>query len=150
MREFVFSAAGANKLTRGLFNVLRDRALELPDGATTREQFLTTRLVETSPGVVKLANPVGHHDDIPTTVGMLVAELADSPVGGRLDRLRHRHRPLALPTSVPTKRRPSVGSPFHMAEIRARARNAPTLPGGACPILGVTGAWDDPRRRDGI
>lgn len=55
----------------------------LPDDPTTREQFLTTRMVETGPGTVKLNNPRGSHDDIPTVVGMLVATLSATPEVGR-------------------------------------------------------------------
>ena len=44
-----------------------------------RDEFLSTRLVETAPGVVKLSNPRGSHDDIVTAVGMIVADLTERP-----------------------------------------------------------------------
>ncbi len=44
-----------------------------------RDKFLSTRLVETAPGVVKLCNPRGSHDDIVTAVGMIVADLTERP-----------------------------------------------------------------------
>lgn len=81
--EFVFSSAGANRLARSLFNALRDRALSLPDDEETRAEFIATRLVETGPGTVKLANPPGQHDDIVTAVGMIVADLTSRPAPGR-------------------------------------------------------------------
>lgn len=150
VQEYVFSSAGANRVARGLFNALRDRALELPDDATTREQFLSTRLVETGPGVVKLANPVGHHDDIPTTVGMIVAELTANPhMGGQVTVPRGRIQPRAMPSSgsgLPGARRPVSGSPVHAAMVRAAVRNGPRLPSGVRVGLGIPGAWDDPRR----
>ena len=52
VREYVFSAQGANRLARGTHGALRDRALSLPDVVEVRDEFLSTRLVETAPGVV--------------------------------------------------------------------------------------------------
>lgn len=83
VEEYMFTAAGANRLARSLWGALRDRALSLPDDAELRTEFLTTRLVETGPSTVKLQNPSGHHDDIVTAVGMVVADLADRPALGR-------------------------------------------------------------------
>ena len=77
--EFIFSSTGANRIARTLWGALRDRALSLPDDAELREEFLTLRLVETGPGVVKLQNPPGTHDDIVTAVGMVVADIIDKP-----------------------------------------------------------------------
>ncbi|MFP5198678.1 hypothetical protein [Micrococcus luteus] len=82
VREYVFSAQGANRLARGIHGALRDRALSLPDDAEVRDEFLSTRLVETAPGVVKLSNPRGAHDDIVTAVGMVVADLTERPDPG--------------------------------------------------------------------
>lgn len=82
--EFVFSQAGANRLARTLWGALRDRTLELPDEEEIRSQFQTVRLVETGPATVKLENPPGTHDDIPTAVGMLLTELTSSAPVGRV------------------------------------------------------------------
>ncbi|MBN6828085.1 hypothetical protein ACUXMN_000791 [Micrococcus yunnanensis] len=79
VREYVFSAQGANRLARGIHGALRDRALSLPDDVEVRDEFLSTRLVETAPGVVKLSNPRGSHDDIVTAVGMIVADFMERP-----------------------------------------------------------------------
>lgn len=80
--EYIFSAAGASRLARALATALRDRALELPDDEETRAEFISTRLIETGPGVIKLQNPRGAHDDIPTAVGMITTDLmAQSEVG---------------------------------------------------------------------
>jgi len=81
--EFVFSASGANRLARALYGALRDRALDLPDDAETRQEFLSVRMVETGPGTVKLQNPPGTHDDIVTAVGMVVVDLAGRGDPGR-------------------------------------------------------------------
>ncbi|PRZ36578.1 hypothetical protein CLV47_12114 [Antricoccus suffuscus] len=79
----MFSSAGANRLARSLWGALRDRALDLPDDAELRDEFIATRLVETAPGVVKIQNPAGSHDDIVTAVAMVVADLANMPDVGR-------------------------------------------------------------------
>lgn len=77
--EFVFSAAGANRLARSIYTALRDRALSLPDDPEVREEFLAARLVETGPSTVKLQNPPGTHDDIVTAVAMVVSDLLGRP-----------------------------------------------------------------------
>lgn len=77
--EFLFISSEANHLARTLYMSLRNRALELPDDPEVREQFLTARMVETGPSTVKLANPPGTHDDIPTAVGMVAVDLAEHP-----------------------------------------------------------------------
>lgn len=84
--EFVFSSAGANRLARSLFGALRDRSLSLPDDDEVRSEFVSTRMVETGPGTVKLQNPPGAHDDLVAAVGMVVTDLADrpDPTGGRI------------------------------------------------------------------
>ncbi|MGO4957919.1 hypothetical protein ACTQ49_11750 [Luteococcus sp. Sow4_B9] len=145
-----------------MFNALRDRALSLPDDPTTREQFATTRLVETAPGVVKLSNPLGHHDDIVTAVGMVCVDLAGTsgagggisrPAGRRLpaDRTRALAAGLAatLPTTTANGRRAvglsSTGAPSPWLLSKAAKASPRGLPGGG-PIVGVPGAHDDPRR----
>jgi hypothetical protein len=77
--EYVFSQAGANRLAKSLFVALRDRALGLPDDAELVSELRSARLVETGPGVVKLQNPRGSHDDLATAVGMAVVHLGDHP-----------------------------------------------------------------------
>jgi len=85
--EYVFTQANANRLAKGLFVALRDRALVLPDDAELISELQTARLVETGPGVVKLINPRGTHDDLATAVGMAVVHLTDHPTNlqGRFD-----------------------------------------------------------------
>ncbi|MFT4226100.1 terminase large subunit domain-containing protein [Micropruina sp.] len=140
--EYVFSSAGTNKLARGLWVALRDRALSVPDDAELRDEFGSVRLVETGPSTVKLSNPAGHHDDVVTAIGMVVATLtARQDVGpggvtnpsqllrGGIGRTLHD----ATPTSAGATR----------AALVAAAAKGPRIPGGAV-ILPGTG--NDPRR----
>jgi hypothetical protein len=146
--EFVFSTAGANRLARTLWGALRDHALDLPDDDETRAEFLATRLVETGPGVVKLQNPPGTHDDIVTAVGMLAVDLAAQPDhgGGSISTPTGHIGPRATVTTREAIRRPAPGSALAGHLARDRAKRMPRgLPGGA--IVGVPGAHDDPRRR---
>lgn len=69
MSAYMFRAQGTNRLARGIYGAIRDRSLSLPDNAGVRDEFLSTRLVETAPGVVKLSNPRGSHDDIVAAAG---------------------------------------------------------------------------------
>lgn len=105
-QEYVFSQAGANRLARTLWGALRDRTLELPDEEEIRSQFQTVRLVETGPATVKLENPPGTHDDIPTAVGMLLTELtANAPVGRVSISVPQGTRQLYRPSPVSALRR---------------------------------------------
>lgn len=79
--EFVFSTAGVNRLARTVWTALRDGSVSLPDDEEVRAEFVATRLVETGPGTVKLANPPGQHDDCVVAAGMVLAELAGQPDG---------------------------------------------------------------------
>lgn len=146
--EYVFSSAGANRLARGLFIALRDRALSIPDDAELIAELKTARMVERGPGVVKLENPTGTHDDAATVVGMAVAVLTARPdaVGSisvpSLDRL-----PVALAKPARTRsvvdvartqhhRTPSPGpslggpSPSRVRHALAGLRGGPTGPLG--------------------
>ncbi|MFZ1382337.1 MAG: terminase large subunit [Scrofimicrobium sp.] len=78
-KEFVFSTASTNKLARTLWSALRDRTLSIPDDEEVRDEFLSVRLVETGAGTVKLSNPPGTHDDIPTAVAMVLVALSEQP-----------------------------------------------------------------------
>jgi len=85
--EYVFSQANANRLAKGLFVALRDRALVLPDDDELISELQTARLVETGPGVIRMMNPRGTHDDLATSVGMAIVHLTDHPTNlqGRFD-----------------------------------------------------------------
>lgn len=147
--EYVFSAAGTNRLARSLYVALRDRAVELPDDPEVRSELCAVRMVETGPGTVKMQNPPGTHDDVAVAVGMIVADLTERPTLGRgsvtVPRGSYARTNAGVRTSVPG-REPVVPGSRHAALLaRSRAAKMPRgLPGGA--ISGVPGAWDDPRR----
>lgn len=150
--EFVFSTSGANRLARALWGALRDRALDLPDDDELRDEFLATRLVETAPGVVKLQNPPGSHDDIVTAVGMLVAHFADVPeVGGgsitvptgNVQRQLTSDRRIGS-DSTSRGNSPNLMLTGHMRTSQRVGSSPKGLPGG--PIVGIPGAYDDPGR----
>jgi len=85
VEEYVFSASGAARIARSLHVALRDRAIELPDDDELRSEAVTVRMVETGPGMVKMSNPPGTHDDVLTAIGMIVADLTARPdvgIGG--------------------------------------------------------------------
>jgi hypothetical protein len=138
--EFVFSAAGANRLARSIFGALRDRSLSLPDDAETRAEFVATRMVETGPGTMKIQNPPGAHDDIVTAVGMVVADLTGRAdyAGGMITSA------VGFGSVVRTTQNSRPTLPKRLA-VREAARRGPRgLPGGG--IVGVSGAYDDGRR----
>jgi hypothetical protein len=137
--EFVFSAAGANRLARSLYGALRDRALSLPDDEETRSEFVSTRLVETGPGTVKIQNPPGAHDDIVTAVGMVVADLTQRSEGRGL--ITSAVSRTIEPRSY-THARPTL--PW-ASRVRSAAQNGPRgLPGGGAVLL--PGSANDPLR----
>lgn len=132
--EFVFSQSGANRLARSLFNALRDRALSLPDDEETRAEFVATRLVETGPGTVKLANPPGQHDDVVTAVGMIVADLTSRPAPGKCF--------ITVPGGRRVGDRPHTPSSLEVRAERVRLLRARR----AGNALLVPGSGNDPER----
>lgn len=119
---------------------------------------MSTRLVETGPGVVKLSNPVGHHDDIVAAVGMVCVDLVEEPAtagsGFSIPAGRHPAPSLrgglsgTLQGTTPSGRHNvgmTNGVPQSWLLRRQKARSPRGIPGG--PILGVPGAHDDPRKR---
>ena len=117
-----------------MFVALRDRALSLPDDAEVREEFMSTRMVETGPGTVKLQNPPGTHDDIVTAVGMVITDLMGRPEpgGGMITVPRGRVRPVSL--AQRTEGRPSLSL---AQRARAAARAGTYGPGGAILLEGT-------------
>lgn len=143
--EFVFSSSSVNKLARALHIALRDHALELPDDEETRTEFLSTRLIETGPGTVKLDNPPGTHDDIVTAVGMVLMHLTAKPEygAGRVSVPTGRVGPRTTVTTGEAIRRPTGQMATVMA--RSKGRRMPRgLPGGG--IVGVPGDYTTTRR----
>jgi hypothetical protein len=142
--EYVFSQSSVNKLARALYMGLRDHALSLPDDEETRTEFLTTRLIETGPGTVKLDDPPGTHDDIVTAVGMLAVDLLGQPDYGA-GSIASPVGKVGPRATVTTREAISTNSRGQFASIIARSR-ARSMPRGVRAISGVPGAYDDPRR----
>ena len=132
--EYVFSSAGANRLARSVFVALRDRALSLPDDPEVRAEFMSTRMVETGPGTVKLQNPAGSHDDIVAAVGMVITDLMGrpDPGSGMITVPRGRRAVVSLAQQA-------AGRPGLSLDQRARAaQRAGTYgPGGAILLEGT-------------
>jgi hypothetical protein len=148
--EFVFSSAGANRLARSLFVALRDHAVSLPDDEEVVSELCSVRMVETGPGLVKMSNPPGTHDDAATAIAMVIADLTERPgygsasitvPTGRIDRAA------LLPTAA-RRGDATPGSRAALVMLRQRARTGPRPPSGA--ILGVPGGYDDPDRIDAV
>lgn len=134
IEEYVFSSAGANRLARSVYVALRDRALSLPDDPEVRQEFMSMRMFETSPGTVKLQNPAGSNDDIVAAVGMVIAYLMGrpDPGGGMITVPRGRVRPAGLAQRA--MGRPSL--PL-AKRARAAARAGTYGPGGAILLEGT-------------
>lgn len=73
--EFVFSSASTGRLAAVLHQLLRDGALALPDDPDLLEELSNVRLVERTPGVVRLDHDPGRHDDRAVTLAMAAAFL---------------------------------------------------------------------------
>jgi hypothetical protein len=82
VEEYVFSSSGANRLAKALHVALRDHALSLPDDEELLAELGAARLVETGPGLVKMINPAGSHDDAAVALGMCLVHLIDHPGSG--------------------------------------------------------------------
>ncbi|MBW4033507.1 MAG: hypothetical protein HIU88_12740 [Acidobacteria bacterium] len=158
VEEFVFSSAGAARLARSLHVALRDRAIELPDDEEIRSEALTVRMVETTPGMIKMSNPPGTHDDVLTAIGMVVADLVSQPEVGAgsiwspagYDRTTARARPL---TDAGTPRaslmHPAYNRPIRgpLAAVYTAGRNQSEAERRAGFGLPVPGTANDPTRR---
>lgn len=61
--QFTFSQASVGKLGVTLHNLIRDRAVELPDDAELVDELVHVRLRRTGPGQYRLDHDSGRHDD---------------------------------------------------------------------------------------
>ena len=135
--EFVFSTASTNRLARVLGTALRDRAIELPDDPELQTELQTVRIVETGPGTVKMQNPTGTHDDLPTAVAMVAAHLLAQPdvAGGSIARPGGRVGKRSTTTSREALQRPRPGSGAAALLVRQAAQRMPRgLPGGGAIV----------------
>ena len=81
VEEFVFSQSGANRLAKALHVALRDHALRLPDDTELLDELRTARIVETGPGLVRMVNAPGTHEDAAVALGMCLVHFLDHPAG---------------------------------------------------------------------
>jgi len=77
--EYPFTVAGVNRLARVLHGALRDRAIGLPDDPELLAELREVRIVAVGPGLVKLDNPPGTHDDQAVAVALAAAQLLERP-----------------------------------------------------------------------
>lgn len=145
VKEYVFSAAGAARVARSLHVALRDRAIELPDDDELRSEANTVRMVETGPGLVKMSNPPGTHDDVLTVVGMIVADLTESPdVGGG---------GISIPSQVQADmkaREATAGGPGMAPTFLNPAYAARLTRGGLADVYAAQRGQTEAQRRAGI
>jgi hypothetical protein len=119
VQEYVFSAAGAARIARSLHIALRDHAIELPDDEELRSEASTVRMLETAPGMVKMSNPTGTHDDVLTAVGMVTADLIEQPEIGFGQFSNPRAIYAARKPSAATGGRPAISGLMNPAYARA-------------------------------
>jgi len=75
VHEFAFTAASVGRLASTLFNLLRDRALGLPDDRELLDELAHVRLRETSPGTWRIEHAPGRHDDRAIALALAAAHL---------------------------------------------------------------------------
>ncbi len=80
VEEFTFSSSSVGRLASTLYRLLRDGAIALPDDPVLLDELAHVRLVERSPGVVRLDHDAGRHDDMAVTVALGAALLLERPV----------------------------------------------------------------------
>jgi hypothetical protein len=96
VEEFVFSSASTGRLGATLHALLRDGALALPDDPDLLDELANVRLVERTPGVVRLDHDAGRHDDRAVALAMLSLHLLSRPPVAPGVSVRHRGREVAL------------------------------------------------------
>jgi hypothetical protein len=70
-QEFTFSTQSVGDLASALVMAFRNRQITVPDTPDLREELLSVRLKQITPGVVRLAHDPLHHDDQAVTIGMV-------------------------------------------------------------------------------
>jgi phage terminase large subunit-like protein len=75
--EFPFTSQSVGRIASTLYQVLRERALRLPDDEALLDELRNVRLRETSPGVVRLDHDSGHHDDRAVALALAVHRLVE-------------------------------------------------------------------------
>lgn len=79
VEEYAFGSASVGRLANVLHQLLRDRALALPDDEALLEELASVRLVERTPGVMRLDHDAGRHDDRAVAIALAAQRLLSAP-----------------------------------------------------------------------
>lgn len=77
VEEFAFSAASVGKLATTLVQLVRERALALPDDDDLLDELRNIRLRETSPGVFRIDHDRNRHDDRAVALALAASYLLE-------------------------------------------------------------------------
>ncbi len=69
-KEWQFTTTSVGKIATALVLAFRNRQIHIPDTPALREELLSVRLRETTPGVTRLDHDKGAHDDQAVVIGM--------------------------------------------------------------------------------
>lgn len=96
--EFAFGSASVGRLASTLHRLLRDGALALPDDEELLDELAHVRLIERTPGVVRMDHASGRHDDRAIALALAAMRLLERPpsremlVSGYENRALHNSR----------------------------------------------------------
>jgi hypothetical protein len=77
VEEFTFSASSVGKLATVLLQLIRERALALPDDDELLDELRNLRVRETSPGVYRLDHDRDRHDDRGVALALAASRLVE-------------------------------------------------------------------------
>ena len=80
VREFNFTSASVGRLASALHQLLRNRALALPNDEALLDELANVRLRETTPGVYRLDHDPDQHDDRAIALGLAANQLLSKPI----------------------------------------------------------------------
>ena len=80
VQEFNFTSASVGRLASALHQLLRNRALALPNDEALLDELANVRLRETTPGVYRLDHDPDQHDDRAIALGLAANQLLSRPV----------------------------------------------------------------------
>lgn len=80
VREFNFTSASVGRLASALHQLLRNRALSLPNDEALLDELANVRLRETTPGVYRLDHDADQHDDRAIALALAANQLLSRPI----------------------------------------------------------------------
>ena len=80
VQEFNFTSASVGRLASALHQLLRNRALALPNDEALLDELANVRLRETTPGVYRLDHDADQHDDRAIALGLAANQLLNRPI----------------------------------------------------------------------